>query len=79
MHHMLTRLSHYPSSPYSPQRTYRKDSKMHACLIETEQTEQQFGFFLPANRILCLGHSEIARTEDMPIKRIEVSSSYVRI
>jgi len=34
---------------------------------------------LKVGGILCLGHSEIARTEDMPIKRIEVSSSYVRI
>ena len=29
--------------------------------------------------ILCLGHSEVARGKNLPIKRIEVPSSYVRI
>lgn len=34
---------------------------------------------LKVGGILCLGHSEVARGTNLPIKRIEVPSSYVRI
>jgi chemotaxis protein methyltransferase CheR len=50
-------------------------------LAPDDQTKviKRLARLLKVGGILCLGHSEIARTEDMPIKRIEVSSSYVRI
>ena len=34
---------------------------------------------LKVGGILCLGHSEVARGANLPIRRIEVPSSYVRI
>jgi len=34
---------------------------------------------LPVGGILCLGHSEIARDTALPLRRLEVPSSYVRV
>ncbi len=50
-------------------------------LSRADQTKvvRRLARLLKVGGILCLGHSEVARTDDMPIKRIEVPSSYVRI